>query len=303
MWYNIIRDSENYILILQKGGDFMMHTPTKTIGFILPTASNYFGHTLMEVLERSLTELGYKLSIALTNHQIDKEKQYLKYMADTTDGILIISDAEYYEMISDAVPSNIPTVFLNRKPMECPHTAVIENDYAAVFQAIFSLINEGHENIACICRNPDFSTTKEILRAYKTAMENSSAGYHEEWIHFFDWQQSDLPDVMEEIKAAGCTACFTASQTLTERFLDYLFLYNTQQEQRIAMAGFSNIGHNTTLQQSIDTVAQPITALADLAAQQIIYLIENPETEPKDYIVKGTFRKRTYEPFSSRIQK
>lgn len=68
------------------------------------------------------------------------------------------------------------------------------------------------------------------------------------------------------------------------------------------MAGFSNFEHNTTLQQSIDMVVQPITALADLAAQQIIYLIENPETQPKDYIVKGSFRKRIYEPFSSRIQ-
>ncbi len=275
-----------------------MHT-TKTIGFILPTASNYFGHTLMEVLEQTLAAHGYKLSIALTNHHIEKEKQYLQYMADTTDGILLISDAEYYDMIADAIPSNIPTIFLNRKPMECPHTAIIENDYAAVFQAIFALINDGHENIACICRNPDFSTTKEILRAYRTAMENSSVGYHEEWIHFFDWTQSDLPDVINEIKSNGCTAFFTASQTLTERFLDYLFLYNTEGTEPLAMAGFANIGHNTTLQQSIDMVAQPIEALAELATQQILYLIENPETPPKDYIVKGSFRKRTFEPYSS----
>ncbi len=279
-----------------------MQTPTKTIGFILPTASNYFGHTLMENLERAISEIGYKLSIALTNHQIEKEKQYLKYMADTTDGILIISDAQYYEMIADEVPSNIPTIFLNRKPMECPLTAIIENDYSAVFQAIFALINDGYENIACVCRNPDFSTTKEVLRAYRTAMENSPSGYHEEWIHFFDWKDGDLPNLVEELKAEGCNAFFTASQTLTEHFLDYLFLYNTQQEHRIALAGFSNIEHNTTLQQSIDMVTQPIKSIADLAAQQIIYLINNPETEPKDYIIKGTFRKRNYEPFSTKIK-
>lgn len=276
----------------------MMHT-TKTIGFILPTVSNYFGHTLMERLEQTLAARGYKLVVALTNHHIEKEKQYLQYMATTTDGILIISDAEYYDMIADAIPSNIPTIFLNRKPMECPHTAIIENDYAAVFQAIFALINDGHENIACICRNPDFSTTKEILRAYRTAMENSPAGYHEEWIHFFDWTHADLPDVIQEIRSNGCTAIFTASQTLTERILDYLFLYNTQQDDHLEMAGFANTSHNTALQKSIDMVAQPIESLADLATQQILYLIENPDTEPKDYIVKGTFRRRTFEPFPS----
>ncbi len=280
----------------------MKNSSTKTIGLILPTASNYFGHTLMEILEQKLSEFGYKLSISLTNHHIEKEKDYLQYMAGNTDGIMLISDAEYYDMIADAIPADIPTIFLNRKPMNCPHTAVIENDYAAVFQSIFALINDGYENIACICRNPDFSTTKEILKAYKTAMENSSAGYHEEWIHFYDRGLTDLTDVVEELKNSGCTAFFTASQTLTERFLDYLFLYN-QSNPPLAIAGFSNMSHTTILQQSIDMVEQPMEQLANLACQQILYLIENPEREPSDYIVKGRFRRRIYEPFSSKIQR
>ncbi len=277
----------------------MLERPTKTIGFILPNASNYFGHTLMEAFERELSARDYRLTIALTNHHIEKEKEYLRYMAQTTDGIMIISDAEYYDMIADAVPTDLPILFLNRKPMGCPYTSVIENDYAAVFQAIFALINDGNENIACICRNPDFSTTKEILHAYQTAMENSPAGYHEEWVRFFEKSLNDVPAVVEELKEAGCTAIFTASQTLTERFLDYLVVYNKQNPGFMALAGFANNGHNTSLQKSIDMVAQPINQLVDLAVQQIIYLIEHPDTEAKDYFVKGTFRKRIYESFSS----
>lgn len=281
----------------------MLQTPTKTIGLILPTASNYFGHTLMEALEREFSIRNYKLSIALTNHHIDKEKEYLRYMSETTDGIMIISDADYYDMIADAIPQNVPVIFLNRKPVDCSHIAVIENDYSAVFQAIFALINDGHENIACICRNPDFSTTKEILRAYKTAMENSPAGYHEEWIRFFERSLNDVPDVIAELKAEGCTAFFTASQTLTERFLDYLFVYNsTNTAERLELAGFANNGHNTALQKSIDMIEQPINQLVDLAVQQILYLLDHPDTIPKDYLVKGTFRKRLYEPFSFNIK-
>ncbi len=280
----------------------MLEVPTKTIGFILPTASNYFGHTLMEAFEREFALRNYKISVALTNHHIEREKEYLQYMSDTTDGIMVISDAEYYDMIADAVPENKPVIFLNRKPMGCPFTAVIENDYSAVFQSIFALINDGYENIACICRNPDFSTTKEILKAYKTAMENSPSGYHEEWIRFFDRSLNDVPDVVEELKAAGCTAFFTASQTLTERFLDYLFLYNLKSEEGLEIAGFANNGHNTTLQKSIDMIIQPINQLVDLSVQQMLYQIEHPGTEPKDYLVKGTFRKRLYEPFSSKLK-
>ena len=89
----------------------MKNSSTKTIGLILPTASNYFGHTLMEILEQKLSEFGYKLSISLTNHHIEKEKDYLQYMAGNTDGIMLISDAEYYDMIADAIPADIPTIF------------------------------------------------------------------------------------------------------------------------------------------------------------------------------------------------
>ncbi len=277
----------------------MKHTPTKTIGFILPNASNYFGHTLIEAFSRELDNHGYKLITALANHSIDSEKSYLKYMAEATDGIMIISDAEHYDMIEEAIPTDIPTIFLNRKPMECPHTSIIENDYAAVFQAVFSLINYGHENIACVCRNPDFSTTKEILRAYQTAMENSPAGYHEEWVHFFDRSTKDLSEIVDEMTELGCTAFFAASQTLTERLLDYLYIYNTQSDKPIELTGFANIDGNNALQKSVDMVTQPLDQMVVLAIQQILYLIEHPETEPKDYLIKGSFRKRLYKPFVS----
>ena len=53
----------------------MLEVPTKTIGFILPTASNYFGHTLMEAFEREFALRNYKISVALTNHHIEREKE------------------------------------------------------------------------------------------------------------------------------------------------------------------------------------------------------------------------------------
>lgn len=269
----------------------MKHSPTKTIGFILPNASNYFGNTLIEAFSNEFYHHGYKLITALTNYNIDKEKSYLKYMSENTDGVLIISDAESYDLIDEAIPTEIPVIFLDRKPVDCPHTAIIENDYAAVFQAIFSMINSGHENIACVCRNPDVSRTKEILRAYKTAMENSPAGYQEEWIHFYDHNSEDIHDIVKEISDMGCSAIFAASHTLTERLLEYLFVYNAQSDKQIALSGFATIDVNNALQKSINMVIQPLKQLIDLAVQQTLYLIEHPDLPPKEYLVKGTFRK------------
>lgn len=280
----------------------MFELPSKTIGLILPTVSNFFGHNLIEAFEQELASYDFKLIVALTNHNVDKEKEYLSYFSHVTDGIMIISDAQYYDMIADAVPTTVPIIFLNRKPMECPMTAVIENDYAAVYQAVFSLINDGYENVSCICRNPDFSTTKEILHAYKSAMVNSPAGFHDEWIQFYDDSISTVPNIIIKMKSNGCNAFFTASQSLTERFLDYLFLYNSREKERLALAGFTNMGHNSSLLSSIDMVTQPLEQFVDLSVQQIIYLLHHPNTNPKDYIVKGTFRKRIYEPFSTKYK-
>lgn len=265
--------------------------PRYTIGLILSNVSNDFSGHLIEQMGALFTTNGYKLIVTCTNHNIDTERQMLRMFANTTDGILMISDALSYDEISDAIPKRIPVIFLNRKPEGCPHTCIIENDYSAVFQAILSNHTNGNDKVALICSRKELSTTKEILAAYKAAMSSISAGFHEDWIYFTDSQSNiDCATLISDIQEKGCNTILTATQTLTRRFLDYLMFYNQNSTQLMALIGFTNKATDSKVYACFDNITQPLQELVELSVQQMLYLIETPNTPPREYLLKGILR-------------
>lgn len=268
-----------------------------TIGLIIPSITNNFATSLLEQMAAQFESKGYHLLISITNHQLEKEREMLQYFSTLTSGILMISDAGNYEDLRDFISDDTPVIFLNRKPEGCPHCCILANDYSAIYQAILSRATHNDPNIACICTSPEFSTTKEIVKAYQTAMQSTSTGFHEDWLYYTDRTAFSVEALVEDIASKGCTAIFAGSQRLTNAFLDYLIYYNKTAATPIKLMGFSNAEVTSLSQVSIDTIIQPLQQLVDLAIQQIIYRMKNPCAPVRDYLVKGTLRMHSIDAF------
>lgn len=272
--------------------------PRNTIGLILPNAANHYCITLIETLSLEFEKKGYTLLVALTGHSIDKERSLLSYYSKCTDGILIMSDAAEYSVIGDVVPHTIPVIFINRKPMGCTHTCIIENDYSAVYQQIFSLKAAGHEKIGCICNQPYFSTSREILRAYGDALNMKQDNELSEYVYYSKGEVGEVPRIVEELKEKGCTAIFAGTQSLTQNVLEFLMLYNMNLKSPIVVSGFANEQNPTPIDRMLDLVTQPLMQTIDIAVQQLIYRIHHPKTPSRDFILKGNLQKKTMDPHS-----
>ncbi|MGN0481955.1 MAG: hypothetical protein ACI4HI_00225 [Lachnospiraceae bacterium] len=272
--------------------------PGNTIGLILPDAKSHYCVTLIESLSKKFAELGYTLFVALSGHDVNIERNLLSYYEKTADGILIISDAAEYGVLSDVVPDSVPTIFLNRKPSGCQNTSIIENDYSAVYQEIFSLKAEGHSKIGCICTWPYFSTSREIVRSYCDALGFEYDTDPEAMIYYTNGDNSRIPSIAEDLHQKGCTAVFTGSQSLTKNFMDFLLMFNRSTDRPMMLAGFATKDYNAPMIQSLDVVAQPLEQTIDLAVQQLIYRIRHPGTPERDFILKGSLQKHTIDPFA-----
>lgn len=265
--------------------------PRQTIGLILSNVTNDFSGYLIEQMEEKFTANGYKLIVTTTNHNIASEREMLAMFGTITDGILIISDAISYEELADAIPKHIPVIFLNRKPNSCPHTCIIENNFSAVFQAVLSSAAHGNDKIALVCSNKDFSTTKEILVAYRDAMESTPVGFHKDWIFFTDNGMHGNPETMlEDIVKKGCNTVLTGTQTLTRKFWDHLLIYNRGAAEPVSLIGFANKDSHKLSNLSFDAITQPLHELIDLSVQQMLYLIGSPDTPAREYLLQGTLR-------------
>lgn len=265
--------------------------PRHTIGLILSNVTNDFSGYLIERMEELFTEHGYKLLVTTTNHSIQSEREMLQMFGKITDGILIISDAISYCELADAVPSGIPVIFLNRKPADCPHTCIIENNYSAIYQAVLSNSANGNDKIALVCSNREFSTTQEVVAAYRDAMTSTPVGFHEDWIYYTDTGMKGNPEtVLADIVAKGCNTVLTATQTWTRKFWDHVLIYNHDANAPVTLIGFTNKNSHKQTVLSFDTIAQPLQELIELSVQQMLYLINTPNVPVREYLLKGEFR-------------
>lgn len=268
--------------------------PRDTIGLILSNVTNDFSGHLIEQMSNAFAAHDYRLIVTATNHSIDGEREMLRTFSKMTDGILIISDSTEYAQLQDFVPTNVPVIFLNRKPEGCPHTCIIENDYTAVYQAILSSCAKGNDKIALICTNPNFSTTKEILNAYRNAMESTHCGFHEDWIYYTgSHMQFDVAALSEDIIKKGCNTILASTQTVTKCLWDYLLVCNLNTPDSLNLIGFSNKDTDSQAASGYDRIAQPVQELVELAVQQMLYLLHNPKTPAREYLLKGVMVRQT----------
>ncbi len=263
--------------------------PRHTIGLILSNATNDFSGHLIEQMGEQFAAQGYRLIVTCTNHNVDTEREMLQMFGSITDGILIVSDSISYDQLADVVPRRIPVIFLNRKPDGCPHTSILEHDYSAIYQSVLASSAKGNDKIALVCSNPNFSTTKEIVSAYRDAMQSTSCGFHEDWIYYTDSDmQFDVVSILESLIKKGCNTILAGTQTVTRNFWDYLLIYNLNTPDSIALIGFSNKDTDMHTALSYDRIAQPLHELVELAVQQMLYLIANPQTPAREYLLRGT---------------
>lgn len=276
----------------------MSSEPTRTIGLILASVVANFRDSMLDGLSNQLHEKGYRLILGLTDHNIDREKEYLEQFSATTDCIIVVSSAEKYEEISSAITGQVPVLFLLNKPEDCPHTCILESDYSAIYQAVVSCTNMELVKVGCVCSHRELSSTKEFLRAYKDAISASPASYSEDLIYDVgDNMDFNVHELVLDMAYKGCSTILAATPSITNRIIDYLVFYNTNPlNTPISLFGYGAMGNSLSSQMNIDVIMHPVNQLVDLAVQQVIYLIGHPDsTYQRDFLIKGALRMHTYD--------
>ena len=87
----------------------------KTIGFIVPDISNKFFATMIESVENTLSQAGYRLIIANTKENVEREENNLRLLsAGLVDGLLVASTMEDFQRFDSLIPAGFPVVLVDR---------------------------------------------------------------------------------------------------------------------------------------------------------------------------------------------
>lgn len=148
------------------------------IGLVFPTLEDYFAVRLIRGITDELESQGYSLHIMLTNNSKEKEKEVIRELKPTVDGLIIFPvDAEVYnEEIIALKMQNYPFVLIDRH-LPGVETNVVSSDSArASMLAVEHLWELGHRNIA-ICTDSPMMTVSvdERIQGYFDALKQKGA--------------------------------------------------------------------------------------------------------------------------------
>jgi len=275
----------------------LKHGVTNTIGVLVPEMTTPFAAEVILGIQETLNKKDYKVIIAQSNEDPEKERESLLLMENfMVDGVIIcpcdykINKSEYLRLQDNGVP----IVFYDRIPfgMEVPN--VIVDDYHESFFMVEHLIRSGRKRIVYVQGPGYIYNTIERARGYKDALEKFDIPYDQSLVIkagvTFDDGRLAAEKLMKN--QVSFDAIFTFTETLALGTMNYLKYNRIQIPEEVSVASFSGTALSTVVYPQLTSVEQPKKIMGETAAQLILEKIENPSIPNKKVVLSSEIKLR-----------
>lgn len=241
-----------------------------------------------QILESFKSEAGKKgYDITFINHTIaGRKSSFLNHsLYRNFDGVgIIVADFKSEEVI-ELAKSSIPVVAIDYSYEKC--AAVLSDNSKGVSALVRYAYEHGHRKIAFIHGEYTEVTNERVSGFYSTCRE-LGIDVPREYVKESRYRDGDL-----------CSQCLKELMALEDRPTCILFpddfayiaclgtfkQMNLRVPEDISIMGYDGI--NIAKIMGITTYEQNAEALGRMAAQKLIHMIENPDSEPECNIVSG----------------
>lgn len=245
-----------------------------SIGILLPDMTAPFFGSIISVLDKTLRENGYHSLISCYDSSYGLERDNLQFLINNgIDGLIYIpEDLSADEFLELAANCHIPVVQIDRMIQGIFSDTVLVDNTDAVYQAVSSLIADGHRRIAMVTGPKSVFTTKERLAGYLKALSDHGIIYDDTLViseqndfatgyHSFDTLMQ-LPDPP--------TAVFTANYDITMGLLTAARERGLQIPNDLAIFGFDCVNICTMMQPPLPVIHQPESEIGQTAANYLL---------------------------------
>ncbi|MFU8787198.1 MAG: LacI family DNA-binding transcriptional regulator, partial [Candidatus Izemoplasmataceae bacterium] len=148
---------------------------SKIVGLIVPHLSTYFFAELVEALEDTLAEKGFKLMIFNAKDDTDREKRYMQVFNQyNIDGIIIVAHSTQYKDYQDL---NIPMITIDHKIDDSIPSITSDNELGARLAAQ-KFIDTGCKKVIHL-QGPSFLlTVQKRNKGFKDLIKSAGIEMH-----------------------------------------------------------------------------------------------------------------------------
>ncbi len=265
---------------------------TQTIGVIVADISNPFFAHIARAIEDVANSKGYTVIFGSSDENIEKSSDLIKVLQDRqVDGFIIAPSEGTEAQIQSLVDSNIPVVIIDRPLPAVPVSAVVTDNYQAVYGAIQHLIDLGNKKIGMLAIDTQLNHMKERMRGYEEVLKNNGIAYDEKWLKKVKYEtiKEDVNAAIEELSRSNIAvdAIMFATNTLAINGLRKINQLNLKVPDDLRIICFDESEAFGLFYCPMTYVRQPVQEFGHTAFSMLFEQIENDDTQMKEQMIKS----------------
>jgi LacI family transcriptional regulator len=262
---------------------------SRTVALIVPDLTNSFYARLMRGAEDYLASLGYRLLLADSREEWNRQREYLVSFANgRTDGILLVPCRSTDEQLA-TIPQLIgktPLVYVDRSPLSPAVDSVVADNVHAGYAATSHLLELGHRRIGIVSEPLDLLNGADRLAGYKKALRARRVALDRSLIRVgANTEDSGYWQGLELFKLANPpTAVVVCNNLMTLGLLSALRDARLECPRDVSVVGFDDFEWCPYLSPPLSMVRVPAAELGALAAKALLKRLNGAGKEARETI-------------------
>lgn len=234
------------------------------------TTHNPFFADILQTIAEKAEEENFDVILQTSKNSKDElEKCIAKIREKMIKGIIMLSSPAKEDFLKQLDLFNIPIVVIGKVEGDFQNIFSVDTDnFQDSYDLTKYLIEQGHQDIACLHSPLDYHVSIDRLEGYKACMNNYGLPLRKEWV-------IDSGYTLDSGSLAA-KQLFSAEQRPTAIFatddLKVVSVYKTASElnitipKELSITGYSNMGHTTFLTPALTCIEIPVRELGKAGA-------------------------------------
>jgi LacI family transcriptional regulator len=251
------------------------------IGVMVSDIENPHFSEMVKIIEQEGFKAGYRVLVCGTNESRDKQRVYLRMLADERVAGVILSPTDPAGPdIGDLLDAGVPVVAFDREVSDPRVDTVIADNISGAAAATNILIEYGHTDIAFVGGGKGVETSIERLTGYKRAMRAAGLKTRTAIGHFrIEGGRRAVEELLREPPAP--TGLVIANNLMTLGAIKAAHDAKVSIPGDLSLVGVDNPYWSEFVNPPITSLAQPVAEMAREAIEMLLARLAGDTSPPR----------------------
>ncbi|MFE0027973.1 LacI family DNA-binding transcriptional regulator [Amycolatopsis sp. NPDC059021] len=245
---------------------------TAVLALIISDVENPFFTAIARGVEDTAQAAGYSVMLCNSDENPAKERRYVEVAAMERLAGVIMSPTTPDSDVQPLLDHRTPIVTVDRRLRSADCDAVLVDSRAAAKEATLHLAERGYERIGCIAGPAGVTTADDRLAGFRDGIRAAQAKSSARWVRRCEFRGTagrqtaehllSLPEPPDALLVSSSTMAVGVLQALADRGL--------RAGRDVGIVAFDDAPWTTLIDPALTVVAQPASAMGQLAARLLL---------------------------------